>query len=89
MTEQSSEQSFNPLRKRSQRALERSSRLEAMESEKKALEAKLKALEAESETLKGQISKRERELESLTELCRNYESGAVDLERDLKMLRYE
>lgn len=89
MTERSSKQGFNPLRKRSQKALERSGRLGAMESEKKALEAKLKALEAESESLKGQISKRESEWQTLTELCRDYESAAVDLERDLKMLRYE
>ena len=89
MTGRSSKPSFNPLRKRSRKALERSTRLEAMESEKKALEAKLSALEAESAALNEQISKRERELESLTELCRDYESAAVDLERDLKMLRYE
>ena len=49
----------------------------------------MKALEAESESLKGQISKRESEWQTLTELCRDYESAAVDLERDLKMLRYE
>lgn len=89
MTEQSSKQGFNPLRKRSQKALERSTRLEAMESEKKALEARLSALEAESAALNEQISKREGEWQTLTELCRDYESAAVDLERDLKMLRYE
>ena len=89
LTEQSSEQGFNPLRNRSQRALERSSRLAEMESERKRLQERLSALEAESESLNGQISKREREWQTLTELCRDYESAAVDLERDLKMLRYE
>ena len=88
LTERSSKQSFNPLLKRSQRALERSSRLEAMESEKKALEARLKALESESAALNERISKREKERQTLTELCRDYESSAVDLERDLKMLRH-
>lgn len=89
MTGQSRKPSFNPLGRRSERALERSSRLAGMQTEKEALEARLRALEAESASLSKQIMERESEWRSLTESCLDYETAASELERDLKVLSYE
>lgn len=72
-----------------ERALERSSRLAGMQTEKEALEARLRALEAESASLSKQIMERESEWRSLTESCLDYETAASELERDLKVLSYE
>lgn len=60
-----------------------------MEREKKCLQERLTALEAESASLKGQISERESEWQSLTESCRDFEDAISGLSGDLAMLQDE
>lgn len=60
-----------------------------MERERNSLRERLTALEAESASLKGQISERESEWQSLTEICLDFEDGISSLQSDLEQLSYE
>ena len=84
---------WKPLLQASQKASERSGRLETMEAEKKDLEATLKALEATLKALEAKLTTSKARLQSLTdeqtrlsEACRDFEQGAQALESDLKLL---
>ena len=60
-----------------------------MERERNSLQERLTALEAESASLKGQISERETEWQSLTEGCRDLEDAISSLSSDLELLQDE
>ena len=61
---------WKPLLQASQKASERSGRLEAMEAEKRSLEARLKALEGELATSKARLRTATAEQKALSEGCR-------------------
>lgn len=70
----------------SQKASERSGRLEAMEAEKMRLEATLKGLEAKLATSQARLQTLTDEQTRLSEDCRYFEQGAQALESDLGLL---
>ena len=89
LTEQSSRRGRNPLARLSQRAQERSGRVEELEAEKRALSERLRALEGESASLSVQTRMRESELWDLTNECESYERGCRELSDDLTLLEGE
>ena len=86
LTEQSSRRGRNPLARLSQRAQERSGRVEELEAEKRALSERLRGLEGESASLSVQIRMRESDLRALTAECEGYETGCRGFEDDLTIL---
>ena len=77
---------WKPLLQASQKASERSGRLEAMEAEKKDLEETLKGLEAKLATSQARLQTLTDEQTRLSEDCRYFEQGAQALESDLGLL---
>lgn len=77
---------WKPLLQASQKASERSGRLETMEAEKIRLEATLKGLEAKLATSQARLQTLTDEQTRLSEDCRYFEQGAQALESDLELL---
>lgn len=80
---------WKPLLQASQKASERSGRLEAMEAEKRSLEARLKALEGELATSQARLRTATAEQKALSEGCQRCEQGIANLQNDLTMLEAE
>lgn len=80
---------WKPLLQASQKASERSGRLEAMEAEKMRLEARLRALEGELATSKARLRTATAEQKALSEGCQRCEQGIANLQNDLTMLEAE
>lgn len=80
---------WKPLLQASQKASERSGRLEAMEAEKRSLEARLKALEGELATSQARLRTATAEQKALSEGCQRCEQGIANLQNDLTILEAE
>lgn len=80
---------WKPLLQASQKASERSGRLEAMEVEKRSLEARLKALEGELATSQARLRTATAEQKALSEGCQRCEQGIANLQNDLTILEAE
>lgn len=80
---------WKPLLQASQKASERSGRLEAMEAEKRSLEARLRALEGELATSQARLRTATAEQKALSEGCQRCEQGIANLQNDLTMLEAE
>ena len=83
------EKRWKPLLQASQKASERSGRLEAMEAEKRGLEARLKALEGELATSQARLRTATAEQKALSEGCHRFEQGIANLQNDLTILEAE